>query len=102
MVYLTPALPATIREDYGLISIAVRVCCVLGENNILTSPHVFDVPLRPASAILNQTALWGVERLVDLWFLDIKSCGVDSNSKPPTLCLVDNSGNQRRGIEPCM
>lgn len=43
-MYLTPALPATIREDYELVSM---VLSCFNQNGILTSAHVFVVPVRP-------------------------------------------------------
>lgn len=98
-MYLTPALPATIREDYRLVSMVIS--CV-DQNGILTSAHVFEVPERPPSAILNQTALCRLDRLVDSRTLNNEVCSGDAIPKPPTLCRVDNSDTQHRGSVPCM
>lgn len=97
-MYLTPALPATIREDYKPVSMVISC---FNQIVMLTSAHVFEVPERPPSAILNQTALSRVDMLARTGTLNSKVCSGNQKQKPPTLCRVGNSDTRHRGSVPC-
>jgi hypothetical protein len=57
-----------------------------------TAAQTLEVPSRPPSLILNQTALW--ELIVSMWRLE-RGLGVR------TTCPGTSSGSRCRGSEPC-